>query len=70
MKEGKIENKSKIRIIRDGEKIGTGEVANLKSGPSDVHEIEAGEDCGISFKGEVAIQEGDIFELYKMVARK
>ena len=45
-----IEKISKIRVIRNGEKIGSGEVINLKSGPSDVHEIEAGEDCGISFK--------------------
>jgi len=68
--DGKIENKAKIRVIRNGEKIGSGEVANLKSGPSDVHEIEAGSECGISFKGEVKIEVGDVLELYKMVARK
>lgn len=29
--EGKIENKAKIRVIRNGEKIGNGEVLNLKT---------------------------------------
>ena len=67
---GKIENRAKIRVIRAGEKVGSGEVVNLKSGPSDVHEIEAGEDCGISFRGDVKIEVGDTLELYKMVARK
>ncbi len=68
--DGKIENKAKIRVIRNGEKVGSGEVLNLKSGPSDVHEVEAGEDCGISFKGDVKLEVGDRLELYKMVVRK
>ncbi len=67
---GVIENKAKIRVIRAGAKVGSGEVVNLKSGPSDVHEIEAGQDCGISFRGDVKIEVGDTLELYKMVARK
>jgi translation initiation factor IF-2 len=70
VKEGKIENKAKIRVIRNGEKIGNGEVLNLKTGPLDVHEILAPSECGISFKGDVKIEVGDVLELYKMVARK
>ena len=50
VKSGKAENRAKIRIIRDGKKIANGEVANLKSGLIDVNEIEAGNDCGISYK--------------------
>lgn len=68
--DGKIENKAKIRVIRNGEKVGNGEVLNLKTGPLDVHEILAGSECGISFKGDVKIEIGDVLELYKMVARK
>lgn len=70
VKDGKIENKAKIRVVRDGEKIGNGEVLNLKTGPLDVHEVLAGDECGISFKGDVKIEIGDVIELYKMVARK
>jgi hypothetical protein len=43
---------------------------NLKSGPLDVHEIEAGEDCGISYKWDVKPEVGDTFEAYKLVIKK
>lgn len=67
---GKIENRSKVRVIREGTKVGSGEVANLKQGPLDVNEVEEGNDCGINFKGDVTIVEGDVLEFYKMVQRK
>lgn len=67
---GKIENKAKVRVIRGGEKVGSWEVVNLKVGPLDVHEVEAGEDCGINFKWDVTIEVDDILEFYKMVQRK
>ncbi len=67
---GKIETRAKVRVIRAGSKVGSGEVANLKQGPLDVNEVEEGNDCGINFKGDVAIMEGDILEFYKMVQRK
>lgn len=67
---GKIENRAKIRLIRDGKKIANAEVANLKSGLLDVNEIEAPDDCGISYKGDIRPMEGDILELYKTVIKK
>jgi translation initiation factor IF-2 len=67
---GKIENKAKVRVIRAESKVGSGEVANLKQGPLDVNEVEEGNDCGINFKGDVTILEGDKLEFYKMVQRK
>ncbi|MDD2516468.1 MAG: translation initiation factor IF-2, partial [Candidatus Gracilibacteria bacterium] len=71
IKSGVIQNKAKIRIIRDGKKVGNGEIINLKSGAIDVNEIEAGEECGINYKGDLMkIEEGDIFEAYKVVQRK
>lgn len=36
---GKIENRSKVRVVREEQKVGSGEVQNLKTGPLDVHEI-------------------------------
>ncbi len=42
---GKIENRAKVRVIREDRKIGSGEVANLKIGPLDVHEVEADNEC-------------------------
>ena len=67
---GKIENRAKVRVIRGESKVGSGEVANLKQGPLDVIEVEEGNDCGINFKGDVAIMEGDVLEFYKLVQRK
>lgn len=67
---GKIENRAKVRVIRGDRKVGSGEVANLKMGPLDVNEVEEGNDCGINFKGDVTIEEGDVLEFYKMVQRK
>ncbi len=67
---GKIENRAKVRVIRAEHKVGSGEVANLKMWPLDVNEVEEGNDCGINFKWDVQIMEGDVLEFYKMVQRK
>lgn len=70
VKSGKVENRAKVRVVREDRKVGSGEVANLKIGPLDVNEVEEGSECGISFKGDVKIEEGDRLEFYKMVLRK
>jgi translation initiation factor IF-2 len=70
VKSGKVENRAKVRVVREDSKVGSGEVTNLKQGPLDMNEVEEGNDCGISFKGDVKIQEGDRLEFYKMVLRK
>lgn len=67
---GKVEPRAKVRVIRNDHKVGSGEVANLKKGPLDVNEALEGEECGINFKGDVKIEEGDILEFYKLVQRK
>ncbi len=67
---GKVEPRAKLRVIREDRKVGSGEVANLKVGPLDMIEVLEGEDCGINFKGDVMIMEGDTLEFYKMVQRK
>lgn len=67
---GRIEPKSKVRVIRADSKVGSGEVANLKKWPLDVIEALEGEECGINFKGDITVMESDILEFYKMVQRK
>jgi len=67
---GRVEPRAKVRVIRGENKVGSGEVANLKKGPLDVNEALEGEECGINFKGDVRIEEGDQLEFYKMVQRK
>jgi translation initiation factor IF-2 len=67
---GRIEPKSKVRVIREGHKVGSGDVVNLKKWPLDVIEALEGEECGINFKWDVTIEVGDSLEFYKMIQRK
>lgn len=67
--EGKLENRAKLRIVRGDKSAGKGEISNLRSGATDVKEISSGE-CGISFKGNVKLEVGDILEAFKLEQRK
>lgn len=67
---GRIEPRAKVRVIRGDHKAGSGELIGLKKGPLDVVEVLEGEECGIKFKGDVALEVGDVLEFYKMVQRK
>ncbi|EKE26697.1 MAG: hypothetical protein ACD_4C00189G0003 [uncultured bacterium (gcode 4)] len=66
----KIENRAKIRVIRDWKKAWNWEIISLKSWVVDVNEIEEGNDCWIAFKWEVKIEVWDVLEIYKVVQRK
>lgn len=70
VKSGKVESRCKVRVVRGDKKVASGEVVNLKQGPLDVNEVEEGNDCGINFKGDFKIEEGDRLEFWKLVARK
>ncbi len=70
--EGKVKSKSKVRIVRDGIVVHTGELESLKRFKDDVKEVVAGLECGLNVKGYNDIQTGDIIEAYEEieVARK
>lgn len=68
--DGRIENRAKVRIVRDGKKIGGGDILNVKSGVLDVPNVEAGNDCGINLKTDTKVQVGDRIEAYALVERK
>jgi len=68
--DGKIFRNSRIRIIRDGVVVFTGELASLKRFKDDAKEVAKGYDCGIQIKNFNDIQELDIIEAYKEVAVK
>ena len=63
--DGTITRNSKIRLVRDGIVIHTGDVLALKRFKDDVSEVRQGYDCGVSFRGFNAIQEGDTIEAFK-----
>ena len=68
--DGKIHRTDKIRVIRDGIVVHTGEILALKRFKDDVKEIGRDFECGISIVNYNDIQEGDIFETYTEVEVK
>lgn len=67
---GKIFRNSRIRLIRDGVVIFTGELASLKRFKDDVKEVSKGYDCGLQVKNYNEVREGDIVEGFQEVAVK
>ena len=68
--DGKIFRNSRIRLIRDGVVVYTGELASLKRFKDDVKEVSKGYDCGLQVKNYNDIQEGDVVEAFQEVAVK
>ena len=68
---GKAENKAKLRVLRgkddDGEDlvVGEGIIESLRKVDDVVKEVNEGNDCGIKFIGDIEVQEGDLFLIYK-----
>ncbi|UII76988.1 translation initiation factor IF-2 [Flagellimonas sp. HMM57] len=67
---GKIFRNSRIRLIREGVVVYTGELASLKRFKDDVKEVSKGYDCGLQIKNYNDIKEGDIVEAFQEVAVK
>lgn len=65
VKEGKIKRSNKIRLIRDGIVIYSGELGSLKRFKDDVKEVVAGLDCGLNITNFNDIQVGDMIEAYE-----
>ncbi len=70
--DGKIDRKNKVRIIRDGIVIYSGELGSLKRFKDDVKDVSRGFECGLNIQNYNDLKEGDIIEAYtlKEVQRK
>ncbi|RYU87913.1 translation initiation factor IF-2 [Mucilaginibacter terrigena] len=68
--DGKITRNSKIRIVRDGVVIHTGELASLKRFKDDVKEVGTNYECGLNIANYNNIEVGDIVEAYENVEVK
>jgi len=68
--DGKINRNSKVRIVRDGVMVYTGELASLKRYKDDVKEVSAGYECGLNIHNFNDIKVGDIVEAYENVEVK
>ncbi|MDP4239990.1 MAG: translation initiation factor IF-2 [Bacteroidota bacterium] len=65
VREGKIKRTNKVRIIRDGIVVYTGELDSLKRFKDDVKEVGTNYECGLNIKNYNDIQVGDIVESFE-----
>ena len=63
--EGSIKRNNKIRIIRDGIVMHTGDIDALKRFKDDVNEVKTNYECGLSVKGFHDIMTGDLIESFE-----
>jgi translation initiation factor IF-2 len=65
MKEGKIRRSSKVRLIREGIVVYTGELGSLKRFKDDVKEVVSGQECGLNIENFNDIKVGDVVEAFE-----
>ena len=67
VKDGKVKSKSKVRVIRDGIVIHTGQLESLKRFKDDVKEVAAGLDCGLNITNFNDLKVGDLIEAFEEI---
>ena len=70
VKEGKIKRDTKVRIIREGIVVYTGELGSLRRFKEDAKEVTSGLECGLNIKNYNDIKVGDIIEGYDIIEIK
>ena len=68
--DGKIARNNRIRLVRDGIVIFTGELGSLKRYRDDVKEVTTNMECGLTIKNYANIEVGDIVEAFEEVEVK
>jgi translation initiation factor IF-2 len=67
VRDGKIFRNNKIRLIRDGIVIYTGDLGSLKRFKDDVKDVSHGYECGMNINNFNDMKEGDFLESFKVV---
>ncbi len=65
--DGKVVRNCLCRVTRGKDEVFAGKIDSLKHFKDDVREMTMGQECGITFDGWEAFQEGDVIEAYEMV---
>lgn len=68
--DGKISRNTRVRVVRDGIVVFSGELASLKRFKDDVKDVSSGYECGLSIANFNDIKVGDIIEGYDQVEVK
>lgn len=63
---GKAERNAKVRLIREGVVVFTGQLSTLKRFKDDVKEVASGYECGLSLHNYNDLKEGDVMEFFVM----
>ena len=67
VRDGKINRNARVRLIRDGIVVFTGELESLKRFKEDVKEVAKGYECGLNIRGYNDLQVGDFIEAFEEV---
>jgi len=68
--DGKVTRNTRVRVIRDGIVVYTGELGSLKRFKDDVKEVNTGYECGLNIQNFNDIKVGDIVEGYEEIEVK
>jgi translation initiation factor IF-2 len=66
VREGVIDRKAKVRVVRDGVVAFDGEISSLRRFKDDVKEVREGYECGIGIANFNDLKVGDAIECYKV----
>lgn len=67
---GKIEKGAGVNVRREEKSIGQGKISRLQQKTKEKRQIKEGQECGVFFKGETKIEEGDTLEVYREEEKK
>ena len=70
VREGKVKRSNKIRLIRDGIVVFSGELDSLKRFKDDVKEVGTNFECGLNIKNYNDIRVGDMIESFEEIEVK
>jgi len=70
VKDGKINRKNGVRVIREGIVVYTGNLGSLKRFKDDVKEVLTGYECGLNVENFNDIKVGDVIEAYEEIEVK
>ncbi len=64
--DGSVERGASVRLIRDNVVIHEGKLSQLKRFKDDAKEVQAGQECGMSFEAYQDMRAGDVIECYRV----
>ncbi len=67
VKEGRVNRKDNVRLVRDGKVIHRGHIGSLKRFKEDAREVKEGFECGVGLENYDDIKVGDALEFLEMV---